>query len=241
MNIQAALLDLLAEMPDRPVTEEIMGSHVVAIVSRRAGLSTWAVGKHPAAVDLVVRKPRPGDARGLVPMASGSGSGRGVHRTGSPQFPMLPLPADSDLEDVNAGDLLLQYGADKNIAVIGHFPFVQHLRSRFANVWVLEKQQKPGDLPADAAEDILPRADVVAITATTLANQTLSECLQWIRPDAMRFLVGPSTPLTPALFDAGFDVLAGSLVEDMEKVRHSIRAGLPFKAFAGVRHVVWTR
>lgn len=238
--LQEKLLSLLDAVPDSAVTETIFGNHVLAVQSRRTGLATWAVGDHPVARDPVCDRPRPAGAKDLARWLmdeNPAAASIGLAALNS----LLPVPAEQVLEEINAGDLILQYAENKNIAVIGHFPFVAKLRSRFSNLWVLEKSPKPGDFPAAAAPEFLPQADVVALTATTLANRTLSECLRWTRSDAVKFIIGPSTPLTPLLFDVGFDVLAGSLVADMDQVRRSILANKAFKEVAGVRHVVWRR
>ncbi|MFN2268598.1 MAG: Rossmann-like domain-containing protein, partial [Desulfonatronovibrio sp.] len=45
--------------------------------------------------------------------------------------------------EVKIQDLLLNLGKDKNVAVIGHFPFVEKMGSQFKNFWVLEKNPGP--------------------------------------------------------------------------------------------------
>ena len=76
--------------------------------------------------------------------------------------------------DGNAEEILAERGADGRVAVVGHFPFVERLRERVGTLWVLEMNPQEGDLPAEAAPDILPQADVVAITGTTLLNDTFA-------------------------------------------------------------------
>ena len=45
----------------------------------------------------------------------------------------------------NAYDLLLEKGSGKNVAIIGHFPFVEKLRARTKQLWVLEKNPREGE------------------------------------------------------------------------------------------------
>ena len=49
------------------------------------------------------------------------------------------------------------------------------------------------------------------------------------------FLVGPTSPLSPILFDHGIDAICGSKVIDVEKVTRSISEGATFKEITGVK------
>ena len=118
------------------------------------------------------------------------------------------------------------------------FPFVEKMGEHFDDFKVLEKNPRNGDLDEREASRILPRADLVAITATTLANGTLAGILATAAPDALKMLIGPSTPLCTALFDVGIDILAGTLVTDCHLTKKCIISGCSFKQLKGVRHVV---
>ena len=82
---------------------------------------------------------------------------------------------------------------------------------------MLELEPQGDDLPAAAAPEVLPQADVVGITGSTLANGTLEGLLALCRPEATVVLIGPTTPLSTVLFDYGADVLCGVLVDDPER------------------------
>ncbi len=125
--------------------------------------------------------------------------------------------------ELNAEDYLIQHGAGKNVAVIGHFPFNQRLAEPAKNVWVLELNPREGELPAEAAPDILPQADFVAITATTLINKTFDGLIALCRPEAVVIMLGPSTPLSPTLFDYGIKILSGTIVVDTEAALLGLR------------------
>jgi hypothetical protein len=86
-------------------------------------------------------------------------------------------------------------------------------------------------------DQLLPQADVVAVTATTLLNRTLPIVLAGVRPDAFVMLLGPSTPLTPVLFQFGFDVLCGTVVDDADAVLRAVEQGAVTSQIAGVRRV----
>lgn len=142
----------------------------------------------------------------------------------------------------NAGDILARHGVGKRVALVGHFPFVSALRAQVSTLWVLELRPKAGDLPAGAAREVVPQADILAITSTTLINRTFEELMALRRPDALVMLLGPSTPLSPILFDYGVHVLSGSVVEDIDAVLLAVSQGAGFRQIrrAGVRLVSMT-
>ena len=137
--------------------------------------------------------------------------------------------------------MLLRLGKGKKVAVIGHFPFVDALRKACQTCWVLERQPKEGDLIATEAPTILPQADLITITGTTLLNGTLAELLNLCREDATVVLLGPTTPFASSLFSCGIDILAGSEVVDPEAVLDGIRGGSCFKGLKGVKQTAWAR
>ena len=59
----------------------------------------------------------------------------------------------------------------------------------------------------------------------------------WVRDDAFVMLLGPSTPLTPALHRFGIDVLCGTLVDEPESVTRAIEQGAVTSQITGVRRV----
>ena len=124
-------------------------------------------------------------------------------------------------------------------AIIGHFPFVDALRQSCRELWVFERGQgrRPGDLGPENVAEVLPHAEVVAISATTLINHTLEDILPFIRPGAFTMMLGPSTPLAPCLLELGFDVLCGTIVEDPEPVLRAVEQGAVTSQIGGVRRV----
>jgi uncharacterized protein (DUF4213/DUF364 family) len=134
----------------------------------------------------------------------------------------------------NALDVLIEKGEGKDIAVVGHFPWIPKLRKVARKLWVLEQRPQAGDLPAEAAEDILPKADVVAITGTSLINHTAEKLLD-LAKGSFVVMVGPTSPLSPVLFDWGVDVISGSKVVEPEKVIRSISEGAIFPQVQGVK------
>ena len=134
----------------------------------------------------------------------------------------------------NALDVLIEKGEGKDIAVVGHFPWIPKLRQVARKLWVLEQRPQAGDLPAEAAEDILPKADVVAITGTSLINHTAEKLLD-LAKGSFIVMVGPTSPLSPVLFDWGVDVVSGTKVVEPEKMLRSISEGAIFPQVQGVK------
>jgi uncharacterized protein (DUF4213/DUF364 family) len=111
----------------------------------------------------------------------------------------------------------------KKVAVVGRFPDLDTL-SKVCRLTVLERIPGEGDLPDPACEYVLPEQDYVFITATALINKTLPRLLELSR-NASTFLVGPSTPFAPLLFNYGIDTLAGTIVADSESVWRAAQEG----------------
>lgn len=129
----------------------------------------------------------------------------------------------------NAEAILLEKAPQKQVAVVGHFPFTEKLRAAAGQLDVLEFKPKPGDLPAEAAPIVLPQADLVAITGMAWVNGTLSDLLKLCPPSAEVLLLGASTPLSPVLFSHGVDFLSGTLVENIDPVMQAAARGAVYR------------
>lgn len=136
---------------------------------------------------------------------------------------------ESRCVEANAAQVLLERGEGQKMAVIGHFPFIDRLREAVETLWVLEQRPAAGDLPAEMAAEVLPQADVVAITGVTLINHTFEPLVRLCRPDAFVLVLGPSTPLWPGLFDYGVDAISGTKVVNTEEVMRCISQGASFR------------
>ena len=102
------------------------------------------------------------------------------------------------------------------VAVIGHYPGLEALWSDI-DYECLERRLQAGDLPDTAADYILPRADWVFITASSIANKTLPRLLA-LSAHAQVVLMGPSLPWLHGWADFGVDYLAGVEVCDRERL-----------------------
>jgi len=143
-----------------------------------------------------------------------------------------------DYQELNAATLLAEQAKDKTVAVIGHFPFTERLRGAAEKLLVFELNPKAsGDLPTDKIPELLPLADVVAITALTLLNGTFDSVLASCRKDAFKMLLGPSAPLSEIVFDYGIDAVSGTVVADIPLLLTYLAEGANFKSLQGKKLV----
>ena len=145
---------------------------------------------------------------------------------------------------VNAAEVVLQRGTGRRVAIVGHFPFVEQVRQAAATCWVMELRPRPGDLPADRADEILPQADVVALTGTSLINHTFDDLIRLCRSDAFVLLLGATAPLSPLLFETGVDAVSGTRVIDPPQVLRSVSQGATFRQIkrgGGLRLLTWAK
>lgn len=98
--------------------------------------------------------------------------------------------------------------AGKVVSVIGHFPFAPEPLREAAQLRVLERSTQPGDYPDSACEYLLPDSDYVFISSSAFVNKTMPRLLQ-LSENATTVVLGPSTPLSPVLFEHGVDVVTG--------------------------------
>jgi uncharacterized protein (DUF4213/DUF364 family) len=143
--------------------------------------------------------------------------------------------------EVNARELILKQGTGRRVAIVGHFPFVKQVRQAAAECCVLELHPRPGDLPAVRATDVLPQADVVALTGTSLINHTFDDLIGLCRPGAFIVLLGASAPLAPVLFDRGVDAVSGTRIVDIPEALQAVGQGATFRQIPGKRLLTMMR
>jgi len=121
--------------------------------------------------------------------------------------------------------------AGQRVVVIGHYPGLERLWHDFP-YQCLERNPQDGDLPDSAAEFLLPQADWVFVTASSLANKTLPRLLELSR-QARVVLMGPSLPWLEGWRQFGVDYLAGVRVLDAPAARQVVAEGGGTRLFAG--------
>ncbi len=233
-HILNALIEEAEKNFDAPVLDQIIGAQMVGIkTGNSAGIcSLVPAGAHPFFPDRQFRQ------KSLHDLA------RGLLRQGTLEASLALAGINASLNreipgpEIKAQELIMELGRGRNVAVIGHFPFVSKIRNHFKNFWVLEKRPKSFDLPEEQMPGILPRVDLAAITATTLLNGTLAGILNMCSRQCIKIIMGPSTPLASCLFKMGANYLAGAGIIDHEKVFAGIRKNLCFRQLEGVHNFI---
>jgi uncharacterized protein (DUF4213/DUF364 family) len=240
---------ILETLLDGPVVDARIGLHWTAVVVQvegelRCGLASTITrshehGKRPAV-------PQAGELETLT--------GRQMAEfvlTGEAELSSLGAAAVNALlprepqawREGNAEDVLVRLGRLKRTALVGHFPFVSRLRETLGHLDVIERAPREGDLPEAAAEEILPKAEVVAITGMAFVNHSLEHLLGLCSPEATVIILGPSTPMSRVLLDSFVDLVSGSIVTDIDPVLKTVSQGGNFRQVhhAGVRLVTLAR
>jgi len=238
------LKELLTTLPAGRVVDVNIGLHWTAAVvevdgQRRCGLATTLHTNHQHGVPDI---PKAGVLEKMPALELAKfifEPGRTMTSVGMAVVNALLPQNPGTWVDLNAENVIAEKGADKSVVLIGHFPFVPRLEPRVGSLSVLELEPRPGDHHASTARDIIPTADVLAITSMTLLNHTLENLLEFANPKAYIIMLGPTTPLSPVLFDYGIDTQSGSVVTSIDPVLAAVRQGANFRQVhrAGVRLV----
>jgi hypothetical protein len=239
MNILDELLKNLDG--DAPVRSVLVGVHWTVVCSRYCGMASTLLDNHLHGHSQVrdVGRLHMKSARELVEFARSENlleASLGVAAINS-----LLAVDESQAVEINAVEVLIEHGRGKNVALVGHFPFIPKLRPAVGQLWVIEQHPTEGDSPAEAAADLIPQADVVAITSSALINRTLDGILKLCNPEALVMMLGPSTPLSPLLFNYGVSILSGSKVVDEAAVLRTVAQGASFQQVEGVRLLTFRR
>lgn len=137
---------------------------------------------------------------------------------------------------ITTGDALslIDLKGTEKVVLVGAFaPYMREFRRTGQDYRVLEldastlkPEELPFFVPAQNAADIIPWADVLIATATTLINDTMDGLLASARTGAQIAIIGPTAPLLPAPFlERGVTIVGGTRVRDSAAVLDLLSEG----------------
>ncbi|MFH1749224.1 MAG: DUF364 domain-containing protein [Planctomycetota bacterium] len=230
MRLYDELLESIAPF-DCPVKRVCVGLHWTVVESKYTGMAhTYKTGNK-------VELESSGD---LVRKSALELAGR--LRSWEPLEASLGVAALNSLiepagEPANAFEHIVRLAAGKTVTVIGRFPLNGRVAQLAGRAYFLEMEPRDGELPPYACEEVIPKSDVVVITATALINRTLPRLLELSR-NATAIVLGPSTPMNDVLFRHGAGILAGVRVTDTDALVSSVMQGVKeFKKLAGLEPI----
>ncbi|MGD0959599.1 MAG: DUF364 domain-containing protein [Methylomonas sp.] len=147
----------------------------------------------------------------------------------------LVLGSMAEFPNLAVFDHFLPQLLGKRVVVIGRYPgierYEQHMR-----LSILERQPNACDLPDSACEFLLPQADWVFLTASSIPNKTFPRLVE-LSVNAKTVLMGPTVPWLPQLHEFGIDYLAGVEVYDNYTLQHTVAQGGGVRIFGnGLRY-----
>jgi uncharacterized protein (DUF4213/DUF364 family) len=108
---------------------------------------------------------------------------------------------------------LLPVESEDTVGMVGYFgPLVNPTKKKARMMYIFERKPIPelGVLPDSAASDLLPKCQVVILTATALLNQTIDGLLGSCKAAREIAVLGPTTPFLPGPFrKRGVTILSG--------------------------------
>jgi uncharacterized protein (DUF4213/DUF364 family) len=111
-----------------------------------------------------------------------------------------------------------------SVVSIGNFPFLRNMDSK--NLIILEREPKTGnELPDTACETVVPGADMVLVTASSIINKSFVRLMELV--DGIPWiLVGPSSPLCEDFLNyCNPWMVYAQVVQDEKKALSLVRNG----------------
>lgn len=147
------------------------------------------------------------------------------------------LDAQAGSANLTVFEHFLDLTENQKVVVIGHYPGIERYVEQYD--WqVLERMPVAGDYPDPACEFLLPEADWVFLSASSLSNKTFPRLAELSR-SAKTVLMGPTVPWLPEFYQFGIDYLAGVEVVDSDALYQTAAEGGGVRIFeTGVRYKV---
>jgi len=147
------------------------------------------------------------------------------------------LEAQASSANLTVFEHFLPLIAGQKVVVIGHYPGIEKYVEQYH--WqVLERIPAGMDYPDPACEFLIPQADWVFLSASSLVNKTFPRLAE-LAMSAKTVLMGPTVPWLPELYSFGIDYLAGVEVSDAQALYQTASEGGGVRIFeTAVRYKV---
>jgi uncharacterized protein (DUF4213/DUF364 family) len=139
---------------------------------------------------------------------------------------LMPNP---DRANLAVFDYFLPRLQGKKVVVVGRYPGIEQLAEQF-NLSIIERQPILDDYPDLACEILLPDADWVFLTASSITNKTFPRLAE-LSQHATTVLMGPAVPWLPELHEFAIDYLASIEVINPEKLVQTVAEGGGLRIF----------
>jgi len=242
-DLVAALLSAIAR-PDAVIEDVVAGPKFVAVrAGGRMGLASL-LGARPTSEEEEIMAGAVGrtaaDIAGYLRSPSPFSISLGLAAFNAGNAPDAHTINDSG---ASAEALIARLGRGRPVGVVGQFPFVDRLRAQTAALHLFELKDVPGAVARSEWKSMLAGVEVLALTGTALLTRQMAWFLAQAK-QAEIVVLGPTTPLSLALFRFGADHLCGSVVTHPQGVAEGVRSGQSFRAIkktGGVRFVHLSR
>lgn len=146
------------------------------------------------------------------------------------------LMAESEykiIEDIDPIELIDLTGT-KNICIVGAFhSYIKKIAvtNNALQIVELDKKALPEEyrkyfVPVEKTEEAFSKSDIIIITGSTLANNTMDELLKFLPGEAKVIIVGPSSSFLPdILFQHKVNIIGSTRITDTEKMIQLVSEG----------------
>ena len=139
--------------------------------------------------------------------------------------------ANRDDGSFQNGDILdqIHLRSDDRVGMVGYFgPLISKIKEQAESLTVFEQVEEPTDIlqPTREAGQLLPRCQVVLITATSIINHSIDILLKAAENCREVAVLGASTPLLPEAFaKEKVTILSGVVVKNPTEVLRVVSEG----------------
>ncbi len=144
---------------------------------------------------------------------------------------------------LDSSDHIVQLCHQKRVLMIGNLGFSERLAAQCQALWIYDNNpQNISSHMISSAQlpSISKQADICLITGSALSNNSLKDLLPHIS-HCYTAMIGPSTILSPVLFDYGIDSLHGIYIDNPKLFLADIATDKRIIHCKGVKRVVITK